>query len=548
VLAARSRCVSRRLLAAVGALFAVALTGCGPRLAPTRGVLVISLDTLRADRLGCYGHARDTSPFIDELASRGVLFEQLISQFPSTMTSHMSIFTGLYPREHAVFAPRGKLAKAIPTLPEVFQRAGFRTGGFTESGQMRGKHGFARGFDVFDDRARGRFDDIERTLGRGLEFLRSLERDERYFLFLHSYAIHTPYEPPPPYVTMYWSAAPPNVFAPTGRNFLNLNSRKLTVEPAGVEYFKALYDGTIRYVDDLLRQFFGELEALGLAEDLTVILTSDHGEEFLEHGQLAHAQVYPETLHVPLIVVHPGLPAARRVSSLVETVDLAPTLIELAGLTPPEMSGRSLHPWLTGATPTPRGHAYADVGAGGIFTRSLHRETAHGLFQLVHARLDTARAKPRITVFDIDASPLELRLASFRGRPRQVEIRIDDELHESLALDGDIEARVALPAAPRSPRRRVRLEADTCTPSNRRHAHRNCFSFFISASRELHRLELFELDTDPLAQRDVLAGNSALGRQMLQVLSALDWRPRATPGEIELDREARRRLEALGYL
>lgn len=538
----------RRRLAAAGAVVALAISGCGPRLAPTRGILVLSIDTLRADRLGAYGHTRDTSPFFDSLAARGALFEQAISQYPSTLVSHMSIFTGLYPREHGVFPPRGQLAETIPTIPELLQRAGYRTAGFTEGGQMRGKHGFVRGFELFDDRAQRRFDDVERTLARGLEFLRSLQPDDRFFLFLHTYAVHTPYEPPPPYDTMYWDAAPPDVFAPTGRNFLRLNSHRLTIEPAAVDYFKALYDGSIRYMDDRLRQFFAELEALGLADDLTVVVTSDHGEEFLEHGRLAHTQAYRETLHVPLIVVHPGMTTARRVAPLVESIDLAPTVLELAGLEPAGMSGRSLYPWLAGGDPAPRGQAYSEVMAAGVPTRSLHRESETGLFQLVHARYDDKQAKERITDFDVGSSALELQLASFLGAPRTVEIRLDGGLHESLALAGEGGVRVVLPADPRKPRRRVRIEADSCTPLQRRRPHANCYSFFLTADQELQRVELFELRGDPLAQRDAWPRHSALGRQMLQVLNALDWQPRAAPGDLEIDRESRRQLEALGYL
>ncbi|MCM2270156.1 MAG: sulfatase [Thermoanaerobaculia bacterium] len=546
--AAGSGAARRRRLAAGVAVASLALAGCAPRLAPTRGILVLSLDTLRADRLGAYGHTRDTSPFLDSLAARGVLFEEAIAQYPSTLVSHMSIFTGLYPREHAVFPPRGQLAATIPTIAELLQRAGYRTAGFTEGGQMRGKHGFERGFDHFDDRAQRRFDDVERTLARGLGFLRSLQPDDRYFLFLHTYAIHTPYEPPPPYDTLYWKAAPPDVFAPTGRNFLRLNSHRLTIEPAAVEYFQALYDGSIRYVDDRLRQFFAELEALGLADDLTVVVTSDHGEEFLEHGRLAHTQAYRETLHVPLIVVHPGMESARRVTPLVESVDLAPTVLELAGLKANGMSGRSLHPWLAGGDPTPRGQAYSEVMAAGVPTRSLHRESDAGLFQLVHTRYDGTQAKERITDFDVGSSALAMRVASFLGAPRRVEIRIDGELHESLALADEGGVRVVLPADPRTPRRRVRIEADSCTPLQRRRPHVNCYSYLLTADQELQRVELFELRGDPLAQRDAWPRHSALGRQMLQVLNALDWQPRAAPGDLEIDRESRRQLEALGYL
>jgi arylsulfatase A-like enzyme len=536
------------LRAALAALLALVATGCGRRLAPTRGIIVVSLDTLRADRLGCYGNARDTSPFLDRLAARGVRFERAQSLYPSTLTSHMSIFTSLYPREHAVFPPDGRLAATIPTLPEVFQRAGYRTAGFTEAGQVKGLYGFARGFDVFDDSVEHRADDVERTLGRGLDFLRSLAPGERYFLFLHSYAIHAPYNPPPPYDRLFWSEEPPTVFAPTGPNFLRFNSYRGTLPPGAVDYFLALYDGSIRYVDDRLREFYGQIEALGLADDLTLVVTSDHGEEFLEHGQLSHGQIYDETLHVPLLLLHPQLREPRQVAHLVQLIDLAPTLYDLAAIAPPDVSGSSLVPLLAGERGEPRGWAYAEVETPAGPARTLYREAPSRLLQLVHTRIDISRPSERTTEFDIGPAALELAVAPFRGEPRRLEVRVDGVLQQSLALAPDAATRLLLPAAPAARRRRIRLEADTCTPRSRRHAHRNCFSFQLTAPHDFDRLELFELSSDPRGARDLFDRHADVGQQMLQALRALRWAARGAGGRIELDEEAVRQLEALGYL
>ncbi|MGB5175506.1 MAG: sulfatase-like hydrolase/transferase, partial [Thermoanaerobaculia bacterium] len=175
------------------------LAGCGLRQSPpsggfdpqpTRGYILISIDTLRADHLGAYGYDRDTSPFLDSLAASGTLFERAVVQYPSTLTSHMSIFTGLYPQEHEVLPPSTVLSGEIETLPEIFQRHGFRTAGHTEGGFMAGGYGFARGFDEFTDTAYGSDTDVERTFRRGLDSLQSLEADEPFFLFLHTYAVH----------------------------------------------------------------------------------------------------------------------------------------------------------------------------------------------------------------------------------------------------------------------------------------------------------------------------------------------------------------------
>ncbi len=258
-------------------------TGCalrGERL--PRGIVLVSIDTLRADHLGAYGYARPTSPFFDELAQRGTLFERAIVQLPGTLPSHMSIFTGLYPAEHGVYPPDNVLAVNVPTLPEVLRAHGFRTAGFTEGGYVDGHYGFERGFDRFADDTGEGSRAVEATLARGLDFLAGLQRDERFFLFLHTYVVHDPYDPPPPYERLFWEDSPPaEAWEPTGPNLTAVNRGERTVTPATVRYFEALYDGSIRYFDDRLRAFFARLDELGLTDETTIVLTSDHGEEFL---------------------------------------------------------------------------------------------------------------------------------------------------------------------------------------------------------------------------------------------------------------------------
>ena len=176
-----------RRLALALVILLLGCVGCGEEAAPrspaveegpppraTRGYILISIDTLRADHLGCYGYGRPTSPFLDSLARRATLFEEAYAQCPSTLVSHMSMFTGLHPREHGVFPPNSVLPAEVETLPEAFKRHGFRTGGFTEGGYVSGRFGFRRGFDEFI--ARDRFHDrpLQKTFGRGVRFLEGL--------------------------------------------------------------------------------------------------------------------------------------------------------------------------------------------------------------------------------------------------------------------------------------------------------------------------------------------------------------------------------------
>ncbi len=343
-------------LPAAALLVLLALPGCGdggpapsaaPAPPPTRGYLLISHDPLGAKHLGAYGSERPTSPFFDSLAGRGVLFENAFVQYPSTLVSHMSIFTGLYPQQHGVFPPSFRLSPEIPTLPERFAQAGFRTAGHTEGGFVGRGYGFARGFDEFTDPRFRDTTDIEKTFEKGLAFLRGLAPEERFFLFLHTYSVHDPYLPPEPYASMFWPDEPPP--GPDRLPIRRVNAGLFGVDERLLEYYEALYDGGVRYADSVLESFFAELGELGLDSQTTVVITSDHGEEFRQHGRVGHTQVYPETLHVPLLVLHPELGTGRRVRELVQSIDVAPTLLELAGAPPLEAaSGRSLVPLIVG--------------------------------------------------------------------------------------------------------------------------------------------------------------------------------------------------------
>jgi arylsulfatase A-like enzyme len=175
------------------------------------------------------------------------------------------------------------------------------------------------------------------------------------FLFLHTYAPHAPYTPPEPYQELFWKGEPPPGARPSDRELTELNLRGVRLPEEVLAWYVALYDATIRYADDVLADFFAEFAALGLDDETTIVITSDHGEEFQEHGRLAHTQLYHETFHVPLILVHPDLssggeraaggrsPRAQRWPGLAESVDLAPILYALSGIEPRTApSGRDL--------------------------------------------------------------------------------------------------------------------------------------------------------------------------------------------------------------
>ncbi len=389
--------MKRVLFVVVALVLAVGVWWSRPR--DVSGVVLISIDTLRADHLGAYGYPLDTSPFFDEFAQRGTLFEQARVQLPGTLPSHMSIFTGLYPREHGVYPPDSVLSESIPTLPELFQQAGYRTAAFSEGGYVAGRYGFSRGFDVYDDITKDKPGGAAETVRRALEFVDDLGRDDRFFIFLHTYEVHDPYMAPDGYGS--WEGAPPDVWEPTGRNLARASRGELEIDREGIEYFVSLYDSSLRFVDDQLRRFMEALWGVDSAGEVWVVITSDHGEEFREHGGFAHHQIYNETLHVPLLIRRLDQRRGTRVPSLVESVDIAPTLLELAGIdaAPLRLSGRSLAPLLDNPDLDFKSRAYAEGYSHQI--ESVFQQRDDGLYQLVVNRHDGER----VELFNLSEDP-----------------------------------------------------------------------------------------------------------------------------------------------
>ncbi len=510
----------------------------------TRGYILISIDTLRADHLGLYGYPRPTSPFLDSLARRATVFEEAYAQFPSTLVSHMSMLTGLYPREHGVFPPNSVLPSKVETLPEVFQRNGFRTAGFTEGGFVSGRYGFRRGFDVFNSQERSRKADrlIERTFRQGGDFLESLGPQDRFFLFLHTYAVHAPYDAPRRYQDLFWHGPPPpGAIRPAGPA---LNRWDLTGErpPEPVlDRLRAQYDAGIRQTDDVLRGFFAEIERLGLADDVTVVITADHGEEFHDHGRFNHTQLYRETLHVPLLVIHPDADAPVRHGGVVQLIDLAPTLCELARVKPRgRTSGASLALRIGAPSPPSPGTAWGETLGG---ERSVYRGE--------HARLDslllfdppTDDWLPRRVSFDNHAGSLAFQARSFL-EPRRLTVRREGRMLERITLLPDW----ALVQIADSGPGRLFLEADGCAedPEARRREP-VCHAFQVRGIR-LTRIELYDVAHDPGQLRDLSRERTRTTRALLRDLLAFKPKLVAEVSAPPLDPALEESLRALGYI
>lgn len=359
-------------------------------------VILISLDTLRADRLSLYGYRRRTSPHLDSWArDRAVVFEQAVAPAPWTLPSHVSLFSGLYPFRHGVNR-QGPIPDAIPLLAEGFRAAGYLTHASVVGPLLDHSHGFARGFDSFVVRASMESKaDEKQELAAGIsEVVRWLDdhREERFFLFFHTYETHTPHRPRAPFFLDFAPRSAPNGGAVIGASpdirplpgyspsfkYVVLpppgsTTAGRTIEPADQALLDALYDSGVAFLDLELARLLEYLRHSGLERNTVVAIVSDHGESLLEHGLAAHSHLYEDTLHVPLLIAAPGV-APRRVRTQVSGVDVAPTLLELADLPPlPRTDGVSLTEVMRGEGRDRDAWAYSSQTNRGIALRKSAR-------------------------------------------------------------------------------------------------------------------------------------------------------------------------------
>jgi len=343
---------------ALGAVLAlvVLLCGCGdsgPLVFPEANLVLVSIDTLRADHLSVYGYDRETSPFLRELARSSVVFENAIAQSTWTTPSHAALFTSRYPTEMGLrtWPDPGSIPEDVPTIGEILSDAGLAGHAFTEGAWISGKFGFARGFRRYDDRG-GRLRRIYPRLTTQLPFF----QDERFFLFLHTYDVHW-YDPSFEYaqefVRPYSGSLAPSVELRKniqhGKNHEFVES--LTEED--LDYIVDLYDASIREVDATLRRFVERLRQAGIFDRTVVVITADHGEEFLEHGRTGHGfSAYEEQIRVPLILRLPGgAHGGKRIRDPVCSIDILPTVLDLLAVdheARDSLRGRSLLPLLQG--------------------------------------------------------------------------------------------------------------------------------------------------------------------------------------------------------
>lgn len=322
------------------------------RKAPS--VILISLDTLRADRLGSMGYERSLTPNLDRLAEEGMVFEQASSAAPWTLPSHVSVFTSMLPFDHHIRWSWMRVHPLKSLLGEHFRNAGYRTGGFTGGGYVSSNFNFSQGFQIWEDHNEILDDGPQRIMDSALDWVRN-GGEQPFLLFLHTYEPHSPYEHRE-FADPATAGRMPDVI--TFDVVSAIQNQVLIPDEDERRYVRDLYDGDIAYTDRIVGGFLDTLREEGILDRAIVVVFSDHGEDLWDHSEIrspGHGHsLYEELIHVPLLVRAPGLvPAGSRIKAPVSLIDLAPTLLELA-LLPEDRShrGRSLaSTWKTGEEP-----------------------------------------------------------------------------------------------------------------------------------------------------------------------------------------------------
>ncbi len=423
-------------------------------------VIVVVADTLRADRLGVAGSPSGLTPFLDSLARSGMVFTNAYSTTSWTNAAVASLFTSRFPSQHQVVAFNSRLPDAEVTLGERLHDAGWRGLGSVGNFRLTRGLGFAQGFDVWFSRM---LSGKMTTQQLAQDAVRYYDRHiARFFwrrwspllLYVHPMEPHAPYDPPAQVRAARIGEPPPGTSEADVMAKVIGITRWKEVTPAEAAYVESLYDGEVVALDDRLRRLFSRLRTRGLLERAIVVVTADHGEEFGEHAGFQHGRaLYEESVRVPLIISGPGLPAGRIVHDRVSLVDVAPTVLELAGLPPePRFEGRSLVPR--------SGDEARELGSQGILLEllptgapvDLRRHTAGIVLderklletwlpqqgsETFDLRRDAGETRPNPPELTVDATALDARLAQ-----RRADLRSRAGTAESAAIEATMRARL----------------------------------------------------------------------------------------------------------
>jgi arylsulfatase A-like enzyme len=414
----------------------------------SRGVVLISIDTLRRDHVSLYGYPRRTMPGLEALARKAVVFDDAVSTSSWTLPAHASLLTSTYPGVHGATGSSVGLSPQLPTLASALRASGFFTQAMVTHLYLSREFGFGEGFDRHRYLPETR---AEELTDQAIRFLES-RADRDFFLFLHYYDPHWHYDPPAPYDTAFDSGYSGKA---TGVWWEFKELDPSTIEPRDLRHIEALYDGEILYTDRQLERLFQEMKRLGVFDEALIVVTADHGEEFLDHGRWEHQKtLYDEQLRIPLLLKLPRTERARRVSEQVSLLDVAPTILEgLRIRRPATFQGRSL----IAAIESGSGEAVPEAWA----------ETEHTLdgSRKIALRRGASSEKAIFTIgdagvafelFDLARDPEELRDLADRNARDALKARLDAYLAE---VERRGKARGAIPEVHLDPEDLERLRA-----------------------------------------------------------------------------------------
>jgi arylsulfatase A-like enzyme len=407
-----------------------------PRPGNGVSVLLITIDTLRADHLGLYGYRRPTSPRMDALARRGTVFDRAFTYWPKTRGSFVMMMTGRRPSQNGYGKSHPVLLDFNPTLATVLQQAGYRTAALLDNPNLAAQHGYARGFDTYRETWEETELDSETARARaitegGIAYLRTARPDRPFFLWLHYVNPHAPYTPPPPFDRAFLDGAAAGPRLPAVSGFHGGVKKEWAVPGQDrLGYYVAQYDGEIAAVDDEVGRVLDALAGSEVSDRTAVVLTSDHGESLGEHDYyFDHGEdLFDPCLAVPLVMTMPGAPGGRRAAELASTLDLVPTILDAVKVSyPPDLAGTSLLGAVTGDAAPARQRLFAqnDRNLSATFDRR---------YKLVSTPLDAGQT--RLALYDRVRDAGELRDVSarepepFRIARRELDLFLDRSQRE----------------------------------------------------------------------------------------------------------------------
>jgi arylsulfatase A-like enzyme len=368
-----------------------------------RGVLLVSIDTLRRDHVGAYGYGRPTTPRLDALSRTGILCEDAVSPSSWTLPAHLSMLTSADPAAHGGVDMDHGFNRRLPTLPATLRKAGFATRAVTSHLYVSAVYGVDDGFDHLDFHQDRKATDVA---DRAIALLDRLG-DRPFFVFLHFYDPHWHYDPPERTLRLF-ERSYGGTLTGLWQDFSKRDRAGLT--PADLDHLRALYDGEVRYTDDEVGRVLDHMKARGLDRGTLVIVTSDHGEEFLEHGSWEHQKtLYEEVIRIPLIAAGPGV-SPRREPRQATLLDVAPTILAWAGVAPAgPLQGSSL------LSPLPDREAYGETDHGALRTRKLFLRSSQGGSKAIFTMPSKGEGVTAEEWYDLAADPAETRAAPPRS-------------------------------------------------------------------------------------------------------------------------------------